>query len=125
MARILIVDDEVTFRTVAAAALTKSGHSVLEAEDGRTALALLGAHPVDLIITDVLMPEQDGLELIMKVRESQNPVPIIAITGHPAKAALYLKIAQALGAQRVLAKPFSMEDLLAATSELLINPRAE
>lgn len=122
MARILIVDDEVTFRTVAAAALTNNGHSIIKAQDGRTGLALLATHPIDLIITDVLMPEQDGLELIMKVRETGNRLPIIAITGHPAKSALYLKLAKALGADRVLAKPFSIEDLLAAIRELL-EPR--
>jgi CheY-like chemotaxis protein len=122
MARILIVDDEVTFRTVIASALVKSGHDVIEAEDGRAGLALLDSHPIDLVITDVLMPEQDGLELIMKIRGKANAVPIIATTGHPAKAELYLKLANTLGAQRVLAKPFSMEDLLLAIRELLPTP---
>lgn len=86
MPHILIVEDEVTFRTVAAAALTKHGHSAIEAEDGRTGLALLDFHPIDLIITDVLMPEQDGLELIMKIREGQNPcrsLPSPAIRRRP------------------------------------------
>ena len=124
MARILIVDDEATFRTVAAAALTKNGHSIIEAEDGRTGLALLATHPIDLIITDVLMPEQDGLELITKVRETGNRVPIIAITGHPTKAALYLKLAKAMGAERVLAKPFGIADLLGTIRELLETPPA-
>ncbi len=119
MARILIVDDEVTFRTVAAAALVKTGHSVIEAQDGRSALTLLDSETFDLVITDVLMPEQDGLELIMKVRAKNNSVPVIAITGHPVKADLYLRLASALGAQRVLAKPFSMEELFAAVRELV------
>jgi DNA-binding response OmpR family regulator len=119
MARILIVDDEATFRSVVAVALRQHGHQVIEAEDGRSGLVQLNAHEVDLVITDVLMPEQDGLELIMKVRDGANPVPVIAMTGHPAKGDLYLKLAKALGAQRALAKPFNMDDLLGAVRELL------
>ena len=119
MARILIVDDEITFRSVVATALTQKGYSVSEAEDGRTALAVLKSEAVDLVITDVLMPEQDGLEVIMNVRDANNPIPIIAITGHPEKADLYLRLAKALGAQRVLEKPFRMEALLGAVRELL------
>lgn len=71
------------------------------------------------------MPEQEGLEVIRKVQQRQNPVPIIAITGHPAKTALYLKIAITLDAQRVLANPFGMEDLLADIRELLVKPGSE
>ena len=119
MARILIVDDEVTFRSVVATALTQKGYSVVEAEDGRSALAALKGEAVDLVITDVLMPEQDGLEVIMNVRDANNPIPIIAITGHPGKADLYLRLAKALGAQHVLEKPFRMEALLGAVRELL------
>lgn len=119
MARILIVDDEVTFRSVVATALTQNGHSIIEAEDGRSALAALKGEAVDLVITDVLMPEQDGLEVIMNVRDANNPIPIIAMTGHPGKADLYLRLAKALGAQRVLEKPFRMETLLGAIRELL------
>jgi len=119
MARILIVDDEVTFRSVIATALTQNGHSIIEAEDGRSALAALKGEKVDLVITDVLMPEQDGLEVIMNLRDANNPLPIIAMTGHPGKAELYLRLAKALGAQRVLEKPFRMETLLGAIRELL------
>jgi CheY-like chemotaxis protein len=122
MARILIVDDEVTFRSVVATALTQNGHSIVEAEDGRTALAALKAQAFDLVITDVIMPEQDGLEVIMNVRDANNPIPIIAMTGHPAKADLYLRLAKALGAQRVLEKPFRIEDLLGAVRDLLETP---
>lgn len=119
MARILIVDDEVTFRSSVAAVLTRHGHTVLEAEDGRSGLKLLQSQPVDLVITDVMMPDQDGLEVIMAIRDGNIPVPVIAMTGHPEKADLYLKMATTFGARRTLVKPFTMEEILAAIEEII------
>lgn len=121
MAHILIVEDEVTFRSVIRAALIQNGHTVVEAGDGRTGLELLKSQVVDLVITDVMMPDQDGIEVIMRLREKRNPAPIIAITGHPVEAELYLKVAKSLGAQRVLEKPFSMETLLTAIRDVLAS----
>ena len=119
MARILLVEDEVTFRSVVTAALTQNGHSVIEAADGRTGLALFKAHGADLVITDVMMPDQDGLEVIMEIRSGKNPTPILAMTGHPGETDLYLRLAKSLGAQRILAKPFRMEELFGAIDDLV------
>lgn len=119
MADILIVEDEVPFRSVIKAALVQHGHTVLEAGDGRTGLELLKTRVVDVVVTDVLMPDQDGIALIMRLREMKHPAPIIAITGHPVEAELYLKVAKSLGAQRVLKKPFNMQELLTAIGEVL------
>jgi DNA-binding response OmpR family regulator len=119
MARILLLEDEVTFRSVLTAALTRKGHTVMEAADGRTGLALFKTHGADLVITDVMMPDQDGLEVIMAIRGGKNPTPILAMTGHPGETELYLRLAKSLGAQRILAKPFRMEELFGAIDELV------
>lgn len=119
MARILLVEDEVTFRSVLTAALTRQGHAVIEAGDGRTGLALFKTHGADLVITDVMMPNRDGLEVIMEIRSGKIPTPILAMMGHPGEADIYLKVAKSLGAQRILAKPFRMEELLGAIDELV------
>jgi DNA-binding response OmpR family regulator len=119
MARILLLEDEVTFRSVLTAALTRKGHTVMEAADGRTGLVLFKTHGADLVITDVMMPDQDGLEVIMAIRGGKNPTPILAMTGHPGETELYLRLAKSLGAQRILAKPFRMEELFGAIDELV------
>ena len=116
--RILIVEDQPIFREVLAAALTTQGHSVEMAGDGREAEDRLNSESFDLIITDILMPEQDGLQTIMNLHASNNPTPIIAMTGSQ-YTELYLKTAKALGATRVLAKPFGLRELLDATTDAL------
>jgi DNA-binding NtrC family response regulator len=123
MAHILVVEDEVTFRTVISAALLEKGHSVVQAGDGRTALALLQSNDVDLIITDVLMPDQDGIDLILKLRAAANLVPVIAMTGYPDVATIYSEVVKTLGARRVLMKPFRMEELLSSIEEVLATGR--
>jgi DNA-binding response OmpR family regulator len=119
MAKILVIEDEVIFRSVLAGALKRKGHTVIQAGDGRTGLALFKTQGADLVITDVMMPDQDGLEVIMKIRNGKNPTPILAMTGHPGETDLYLKLAKSLGAQRILAKPFRLEELLGAIDELI------
>lgn len=117
--QILIVEDEPAFREVLAAALTAHGHSVEVAENGSEAERRLDTHSFDLIITDVLMPEEDGLEMLLNLRAVDNPTPVIAITGNHMYTELYLKTAKALGAKRILRKPFGIRDLLDAMRETL------
>src|SRR5215207_7281508 len=119
MARILIVEDEESFRRVLVAALTQEGHTVDAAGDGRAAVRRMSTHPFDLVITDVLMPEADGIEMIMSLRDAKNPTPIIAMTGGHLQTELLLKVAKSLGARRVLAKPFKMSELIDLTREIL------
>ena len=119
MAHILILEDDVDFRTVVASALVQNGHTVSQAGNGRTGLAMIQRGSIDLVITDVMMPEHDGLEVTMKLRQLPNAPPVIAMTGHPAEGEIYLRVAKSLGAQRVLAKPFTMENLLNAIREVL------
>ena len=117
--RILIVDDEAPFRDVLAAALVTQGHCVEVVGDGHAAERHLRSRSFDLIITDVLMPNEDGLQMIMNLRAANDGTPIIAMTGTHMYTELYLKTAKALGARRVLAKPFGMRELIDTTREVL------
>jgi CheY-like chemotaxis protein len=119
MSQILVVDDDPTFRSVVVAALTKYGYSVFEAADGLGCLALLETHAIDMIITDLLMPEMDGIELIVELRETRSTIPIIAMTGRPDDTDVYLNVAKAFGAKHVFNKPFVMGDLISAVRHIL------
>lgn len=118
MARILIVEDESAFRSILTASLTQAGHDVLEATDGRHALDVLKAEHADVILADIVMPESDGLELIMNLKEAKHLAPIIAMTGN-GNSNLYLKVAASLGAGHVLQKPFRTDQLLRAIEDVL------
>lgn len=121
MALIIVIDDEEMIRKVIAAALKREGHAILEASDGAEALTLLKDTLPDLILTDIFMPERDGLEVIMSLQKDKRKVPIVAMTGAPDNAEMYLKAAKGLGASRILAKPFSIETLVRTINEALAN----
>jgi len=116
-ARILVVDDEAGVRGFLRAVLEQDGYNVIEAADGKQALQMVRAGQVDLVITDLVMPEQEGLEIIRALRRDVPGVGIIAISG--AFAGQLLKVAQLLGADAVLSKPVSSELLLAKVAEVL------
>lgn len=120
MTRILIVEDEVAVRAWLAQVLRNAGFEVLEARDGTEALRLHQAHPFELVITDIVMPDKEGLELIRELRQARPETKIIATSGseHPGTE-VYLKIAKMLGAAEVLVKPFSEQELLAAVHQVL------
>jgi DNA-binding response OmpR family regulator len=120
MARILLIDDDDSVRTMLRQTLTHFGHTVIEARDGQEGLKLFQHARADLVITDIVMPEKEGLEVLMELRQEQPPVKIIAMSGGGrGMAADYLRMARGMGAARVLAKPFSHEVLMAAVNELL------
>lgn len=120
MTAILLVDDDEAFRTMMTRTLTRAGHDVVEAGDGRTALRMLDSHPVDLMITDIIMPDKEGIETIVAVRKSHPELKIIAMSGGGrVRADDYLEMAQGLGAFRVLRKPFESEELFKAIREAL------
>jgi CheY-like chemotaxis protein len=118
---VLIVEDEVPFRSVIRAALTRDGYIVVEADEGKTAATMLKTQPIDLVVTDILMPEMDGLDFLMELRAEKNSVPIIAMTGGHPNTDLYLRIATALGAERVLCKPFRTDQLLTMVRRVLLE----
>ena len=120
MARILLIEDDDSVRTLLFLALVHVGHTVIEARNGREGLNLFRSAPFDLVITDIVMPEKEGFEVLMKIRKRNPSLKIIAISGGGLhNAAHYLHTAKLLGAAKVLAKPFSNEELMAAVNELL------
>jgi CheY-like chemotaxis protein len=124
MARILLIDDEVRLRKTIRLALQSMGHHVVEARHGAEALELIGEAVVDLVLTDLIMPEKDGLETIEVLRRQYPDVKIIAMSGGSViSASDYLKLAEGLGAARVLAKPFSHDELRLAV-ESVLSPNA-
>jgi CheY-like chemotaxis protein len=118
--RILVVDDNDQMREMLRLLLESDGHEVSEAENGRRAVNQLKLEPVDLVITDIIMPEMEGIDLIMTIRTIYPDVKIIAISGGGRIAPhLCLKMADKLGADRILQKPFSKAAILSMIGELL------
>ena len=117
---VLIVEDDALMRSFVADVLAGEGHRVEVAPDGASALALLEREPFDLVITDIIMPEQDGIEAIMDLRRGRPELKLIAISGGGrAEPENYLHSAQLLGANRTLRKPFTNEAILAAVKDLI------
>lgn len=122
MARILLIDDDDAMRTALHLMLVHFGHIVIDARNGNEGLARYKDAYPDLLITDIVMPEKEGLEVLMELRKSSSPVKIIAISGGGRNNAMdYLYIAKRLGAAKVLEKPFSSEVLMAAVDEVLAS----
>ena len=121
MARILIIDDEEIFRTMLRQILEDAGHAVVEAADGIEGVALFRQHPADLIITDIIMPKKDGMQVISELKRDFPDVKVIAITGGGQKgqADFFFDASLILGAKRTLLKPVHMPELLAAIEDLL------
>ena len=120
MRRILLVDDDAALRKLLCLNLTKMGHSVAEATNGKEALTTQESDPAELIITDLIMPEKEGLETIKELRKKYPATKIIAMSGGGrVSAADYLKIAKMLGADKVMTKPFSFQELADAVAEVL------
>lgn len=114
MSRILVVDDEPLVREFIRRALESAGHSVSEAQNGSVATGLAKLMPFDLVITDMIMPQKEGLETVREIRDTKPEARILAISGQS-----NLDLAKELGADGVLAKPFRKPDLLAAVDALL------
>ncbi|SDU25398.1 Response regulator receiver domain-containing protein [Verrucomicrobium sp. GAS474] len=114
MAKILIIEDEAPFRTVLVRVLQEKGHTVTEAPDGTDALRLCQAHAFDLMITDLIMPNKEGIETIIEVRKHLPTLPIIAMSGGGRTGPHdLLTAAAALGAQATISKPFHIHELIA------------
>jgi DNA-binding response OmpR family regulator len=118
--RILIVEDDQSIRRTLEIALTNAGYQVLEAGDGAEAMRLWREGGADLVITDLHMPDKNGLEVILELRASSPFTPIIAISdGGRTEQHGLLGDAKLLGAVRTVAKPFRLEVMLAAVAEEL------
>ena len=110
MARILVIDDIDFTRQTISAMIKRGGHEVLEASNGKLGLLSFEENKPDLVVTDILMPEMEGLETIKRMKHSQPHVPIIAITGSTDSP--FMKIALKFGAVKGLYKPFKQAELL-------------
>jgi CheY-like chemotaxis protein len=120
MTSILLIDDDDEFRSMLVESLGQANYEVSEARDGREGIRSYRNHPCDLIITDLIMPEKEGLETIKELRRNYPGVKIIAISGGSRHGPFdYLKMARLFGARQVLAKPFSRQEMLAAITQVL------
>jgi DNA-binding response OmpR family regulator len=120
MARILLTDDDESFRRMLRLTLVRLGHTVDEARDGAQAWAKFQEQPVDLVIMDLIMPEKEGLETIRQFRENRIAVKILAISGGGrVDARDMLTVARQFGADAALPKPFSNEQLVKTLKNLL------
>jgi DNA-binding NtrC family response regulator len=118
--KILLVDDEEAIRKMVRVILGDEFYEFAEASNGLDAQVLLGKQPFDLIITDVIMPDCDGIELVMAVRRKLPDIKVIVMSGGGrVRAGHYLDLAGKLGAARVFEKPFDTAALRQAVRELL------
>ncbi len=121
MARILVVDDDASVRAVIRKILVGAGYEVVEAADGTAALRAYREHPADLVISDIFMPETDGVETTIRLREEFPDAKVVAITGgaYDFDKKHMLRVAEMLGAQRTLTKPLERSELLDVVQEVL------
>lgn len=119
MPTILVVDDDVALRAMLERALTRAGHTVTLAVNGADALRILETSSFDLVLTDLVMPDVEGLQLLRDLRKKPSPPPVIAMSGGARGSATYLELASGLGAAEILAKPFTPQILIATIERVL------
>ncbi len=118
--RILVIDDDDQMRTLLRQVMEWAGYEVIEAGDGREGMQMQRKQPADLVITDLIMPEQEGLETITSLKKEYPGIKIIAISGGGRIGPeAYLPAAQELGADKVFSKPFDVRELAETVKELL------
>ncbi len=122
---VLLVDDDPDFREMVRIAFIRAGYRVLEAENGNAALAIMAVHPVDLVVTDIIMPEADGYEVILRLKEQKSHPPLIAVTGGSLRLRMELPgMARLLGAEAAFEKPVDLRALLAEAGRLIAARKA-
>ena len=123
MADILVIDDDADVSDVLREALELSGHTVRVASNGRVGIQLHRQAPADLIITDMYMPEQDGIETLIELQRDFPEVPVIGMSGGGSLVTMDpLPLARRLGARQLLAKPFTAAEMRAAVNTALQRP---
>ena len=115
MLRILLAEDDESMRVYLARALERVGYAVVSVDNGAKALPLLEAEPFDLLLTDIVMPEMDGIELAQKAAEIAPGLRVMFITGF---AAVTLRAGKQMPQARVLSKPFHLRDLVLEVDRL-------
>lgn len=123
VARILVIDDEELVRQTLRLGLESAGHEVAEARNGEDGLLALEKSPADLVITDIIMPEKEGIEMIVELRRRHPRTAILAISGGSRTGNIdFLRMARKLGATASLSKPFTNRQLLEAVDSCLHGP---
>ncbi len=119
MTKILVIDDEEISRKIICRYLEDSGYETLSASNGNEGLLLVEQQKIDVVVTDIFMPEKDGLETIQELRKKQPNIKIVALSTFPAGA---LAMADLAGAHQTLSKPILKDDLLhCVESALQVN----
>ncbi len=119
MTRILVIDDDDLMRAFVVALLEKRHYSVVSANNGLTGIAHVSDSDFDLVVTDIVMPDMEGLETIKHIRRHKPAIKILAVSGGGSTKGDYLKYATGLGANAVLAKPFEPAQFLEIVSDLI------
>jgi CheY-like chemotaxis protein len=120
MPGILIVEDDKELREMLKMSLKRKGFAVQEAENGKDAISHFKPLITDLVVTDLIMPEEDGIKVVIRLRELKPTIKIIAISGGgKVGPGSYLNLAKALGADAIYSKPFSIKDLVSKIEQLL------
>jgi CheY-like chemotaxis protein len=121
MERILVIDDDDEIRWMVKEMLVRAGYEVMEARNGREGVSAFREAPTKLVITDIFMPEQEGLETIRELKTLDSGVKILAMSGgiRAMDGSATLRLAKSLGADQAIPKPIVKQDLLAAVVDLL------
>jgi DNA-binding NtrC family response regulator len=115
MAKVLVIDDSDAVRSMIRKALESSGYHVCEACDGEQGLAAIQRETPDLVVTDIVMPESEGIQMILELRRRKTKMPVVAISGGGTGWAMdYLRVAMASGAIASLTKPFTAQEIIDA-----------
>ena len=118
--RVLVIDDDEQIRVLLQQMMEWAGFDVMVAENGKVAMQMHSAQPADLVITDLIMPEQEGLETISRLKKESAGIKIIAISGGGRIGPeAYLPAALELGADKVFSKPFDVQEIVSTVKELL------
>jgi DNA-binding response OmpR family regulator len=118
--RVLLIDDDLALLGLMADAFTAAGYTTRTADNGRKGLLALETYEPDLVVTDIVMPEMEGIGAILQIKRKPRPPKIIAISGAgPGGRRDYLSWAKHLGADEVLAKPFRMSQMMALASRMI------
>lgn len=126
MTRILVVDDDARVRTTARALLEADGFEVVEVESGGAALTALGSEAVDVVLTDIFMPDTDGIELIHTLHRQSPDLPIVAMSGGGYNDGKdVLAVARLFGAVQIIQKPLTQRKVVGAIRRALAPPRGE
>ena len=122
--KVLVIDDDHLVRYTLSKILQRSGYDVVTASDGVRGMLLLREEHPDVVITDIIMPEQEGIDTIIQIRRERPSIKIIAISGGGRIRNIdFLTMAHSLGADDVIRKPFEADELLARLTELGFGPR--